>query len=98
MPRFIENNAALRDLDRAIARDPNRWRSYLLRAITYQELGRFDSALNDLDSAIVLQPHETELLRPACGYLPPGQRRLRIRTCADYENLTRSTLRPTSGM
>jgi lipoprotein NlpI len=89
-----QNDAALRDLDRAALREPANWRTHFLRAVTNQKLNRFGDALQDLDRAIGLKAEEPELVRRRAY--------LRVVTgnfdgaLADYEHFIR--IMPNSGI
>jgi len=87
--------AALRDTDHALALAPNEWRTYLIRALFDQKLGRYKDAVRDLGRAIAIKPDEVELVRRR-GYLNVviGQY---DDAAADYTRLQQLTPRSTTG-
>ena len=50
--------ASLRDLDRALKRDPRRAPAWVTRALILARLGRTEAALDALDRAVALEPRE----------------------------------------
>ncbi|MBX7199439.1 MAG: tetratricopeptide repeat protein [Rhodospirillaceae bacterium] len=54
---------ALADNDKALALDPNAWRTHNQRAMFHQRLAQYDAAIADLDVAYRAAPTQLDLLR-----------------------------------
>ena len=55
-----KSDFALKDLDRAIAIDPNNARAFRERSNVYRTIGRLDRALADANTAVQLDPNDAE--------------------------------------
>lgn len=59
--RALEENLAIRDCTKAIARDPKRLQPFIYRAAAYINKGMFTEALGDFDEATKLNPNESSI-------------------------------------
>jgi tetratricopeptide (TPR) repeat protein len=59
-----EHDRAIKDLDRALALDPNFALAYYVRGLAYGSLGEYDRASRDLNRAVELDPSLNNKVRP----------------------------------